>query len=147
MSAPTRHTPRGLGRRDDSGSASVELVLLAPVMIVVLVLVVIAGRQVSAALITQDAASSAARAASLQRDAVSARAQAWGTADRELADRGVACASFSTLVDTPRFEAGGFVSVEVECTVTVIDLGGLGGQRTLHATASSPIDPYRGRTP
>ncbi|MCY9785176.1 pilus assembly protein [Nocardiopsis sp. EMB25] len=124
-----------------------ELVLLAPVLVVVLVLVVIAGRQVSASLIVQGAASSAARAASLQRDTVSARAQAWGTAKRELADRGVACTPFTAAVDTTRFEAGGSVSVEVACTVTVIDLGGLGGQRTLYATATSPIDSYRGQEP
>ncbi|MEV2279425.1 TadE/TadG family type IV pilus assembly protein [Nocardiopsis sp. NPDC049922] len=124
-----------------------ELVLLVPVLVVVLVLVVIAGRQVSAALITQDAASSAARAASLQRDTVSARAQARSTAQRELADRGVACSSFAATVDVPRFETAEQVRVEVECTVTVIDLGGFGGQRTLHSTASSPVDPNRGQTP
>ncbi|OLT26899.1 hypothetical protein BJF83_20085 [Nocardiopsis sp. CNR-923] len=124
-----------------------ELVLLVPVLVVVLALVVMAGRQVAAALITQDAASAAARAASLQRDTASARAQARVTARRELADRGVACSPFAATVDVPRFETAEQVRVEVACTVTVIDLGGFGGQRTLQAAASSPIDPYRGRTP
>ncbi|MFV2198839.1 TadE/TadG family type IV pilus assembly protein [Nocardiopsis sp. LOL_012] len=147
MSTPKQYA-RGLPRRrGDRGSASVELVLLAPVLVLALMLMVAAGRQVSAALITRDAASAAARAASLQRDAASARAQARATAERELAGRGLACASSHASVDATRFGAGGTVSVEVACTVTVIDLGGLGGQHTLRASASSPIDPYKGRTP
>lgn len=134
-------------RGGDGGSASVELTLLVPVLVLALLLMVVAGRQVSAALITQDAASAAARAASLQRDAFSAHDHARQTAERELADRGVACAPFTASVDVSRFGASGVARVEVECTVTVIDLGGFGGQRTLTATAFSPVDPYRGQTP
>ncbi|WP_236572068.1 TadE/TadG family type IV pilus assembly protein [Nocardiopsis sp. FR4] len=134
-------------RGGDAGSASVELVLVVPVLVLALLLMMVAGRQVSAALITQDAASSAARAASLQRDVVSAHDRARQTAERELADRGVACAPFAASVDVSRFGAGGVARVEVTCTVTVIDLGGLGGQRALRATATSPVDPYRGQTP
>ena len=129
------------------GAASVEAVLLAPVLVLVMVLMVVAGRQVSAALITQDAAAAAARTASLQRDPALARTHARRAAERELADRGVVCDPFTASVDVSRFGAGGVTGVEVACTVTVIDLGGLGGQRTLHATATSPVDPYRGLTP
>ncbi|RKS04970.1 TadE-like protein [Nocardiopsis sp. Huas11] len=133
--------------RGDTGSATVELALLVPVLLLALLLVVVAGRQVSAALITQDAASVAARAASLQRDPASARTHAHQAAKGELADRGVVCDPFTASIDTSRFGAGGVAGVEVACTVTVIDLGGLGGQRTLSATATSPVDPYRGPTP
>ncbi|MFD6949834.1 MULTISPECIES: TadE/TadG family type IV pilus assembly protein [unclassified Nocardiopsis] len=133
--------------RDDRGSASVELSLLVPVLVVALVLMVIAGRQVSAALITQDAAAAAARAASLQRDAASARTHAYREAGRELDDRGVVCSLFTAVVDASGFEPGGIVEVRVACTVTVVDLGGLGGERTLTATSTSPVDPYRGQLP
>ena len=133
--------------RGDDGSASVELTLLVPVLVIVLALLVIAGRQVSAALIVQDAASTAARAASLQRDSASARTHAHQAAERELADRGVVCSLFTAVVDTFGFEPGGRVEAQVTCTVAVIDLGGFGGQRTLTATALSPVDPYRGRAP
>ncbi|GHD36541.1 membrane protein [Nocardiopsis kunsanensis] len=122
-----------------------ELMLLTPVLVVLLALMVVAGRQVSAALTTQDAASAAARAASLQRDAVSARAQAQHVAEGELADRGMFCDPFTASVDVSRFEAGGAAEVDVACTVTVVDLGGFGGQRTLRSSAVSPIDPYRGQ--
>ena len=124
-----------------------ELTLLVPVIVVVLVLMVVAGRQISAALITQDAAAAAARSASLQREAGAARTQARQTAEQEFADRGLVCTPVSARVDTSGFAPGGTVEVEVECTVTVVDLGGLGGQRTLTASASSPVDPYRGTNP
>ena len=124
-----------------------ELTLLVPVIVLALVLMVVAGRQVSAALITQDAAAAAARSASLQREAGEARTQARQAAEQELTDRGLVCTPFSARVDTSGFGPGGTVEVEVECTVTVVDLGGLGGQRTLTASASSPVDPYRGTNP
>lgn len=124
-----------------------ELTLLVPVIVLALVLMVVAGRQVSAALITQDAAAAAARVASLQREAGAARTQARQAAEQELTDRGLVCAPFAVRVDTSRFVPGGAVGVEVQCTVTVVDLGGLGGQRTLTAGAASPVDPYRGSTP
>ncbi|WP_460776070.1 TadE/TadG family type IV pilus assembly protein [Nocardiopsis nanhaiensis] len=133
--------------RKDSGSASVELTLLVPVLVLALLLMLVAGRQVSAALITQDAAAAAARAASLQREVSQARTHAEQAAAQELARRGLVCAPFAARVDTARFAPGGAVEVEVECTVTVMDLGGLGGQRTLTATAMSPVDPYRGQEP
>ncbi|WP_436888477.1 hypothetical protein [Nocardiopsis dassonvillei] len=124
-----------------------ELTLLVPAVLLALMLMVVAGRQVSAALVTQDAAAAAARSASLQRDTASARAQARDTAVRELAGRGVVCDPFTTSVDVSRFGPGGTVRVDVACTVSAVDLGGFGGQRTLHSSAESPIDPYRGRTP
>lgn len=129
--------------RGDGGSASVELTLLVPVIVVVLMLMVVAGRQVSAALITQDAAAAAARAASLQREAGTARTQARQAAEQELTDRGLVCTPFTLRVNTGQFAPGGVVEVEMECTVTVVDLGGLGGQRTWSASAASPVDPYR----
>lgn len=142
--------PRDQGRRNcrsDGGSASVELTLLVPVIVLALVLMVVAGRQVSAALIAQDASAAAARAASLQREAGAARTQARQAAEQELIDRGLICSPFSARVDTSRFAPGGVVEVEVQCTVAVLDLGGLGGQRTWSASAVSPVDPYRGANP
>ncbi|WP_026118448.1 TadE/TadG family type IV pilus assembly protein [Nocardiopsis salina] len=136
----------GRKRRGDDGGASVDLMLLAPVLVLLLVLMVVAGRQVSAALTTQDVASAAARAASLQRDTASARAHAQAVAHGELAERGLSCSPFTVSVDVSGFDAGGTAEVEVVCTVNFLDLGGL-GERTLRASAASPVDPYRGETP
>ncbi|MEE2038928.1 TadE/TadG family type IV pilus assembly protein [Nocardiopsis sp. CT-R113] len=147
MNFPTRQPQRRRYLRNDAGSASVELTLLVPVLLLALVLMVVAGRQVSAALITQDAAAAAARAASLQRDPASAQTHAHQTAERELAGRGVVCARFTASADATRFAPGGTVEVAVACTVTLVDLGGFGGQRTLSAAATSPVDPYREGAP
>lgn len=146
----TIRKPRSQGRkkgRNDRGSASVELTLLTPMVVLALVLMVVAGRQISAALITQDAAAAAARAASLQREAGAAHTQARQAAEQELTDRGLVCAPFAVWANTEQFAPGGTVEVEVECTVTVVDLGALGGQRTLTASVASPVDPYRGANP
>lgn len=129
--------------RKDRGSASVELILIAPVLIAALLLLVVAGRQVSAGLIVQEAAHSAARAASLQRGADTARTQARAAAERELRERGVVCSPVGVAVDASGFAPGGTVSVEVACTVTVADLGGIGSVRTIRANAASPVDLYR----
>lgn len=120
-----------------------ELLLLVPVLVAALLLVVVAGRQVSASLIVQQAAYAAARAASLQNSVSAAREEAYRAAAGELEGRGVVCAPFSATVDGSAFAPGGSVGVRVSCTVTVVDLGGWGGDRVIRSEAVSPVEPHR----
>ncbi|HEX8864347.1 MAG TPA: TadE/TadG family type IV pilus assembly protein, partial [Lentzea sp.] len=67
--------------RDDRGSASAEVVLITPILILLLVFVaVVVHRGVDARLRLNDTAHQAARAASIERTGIRAAAQARSTA-------------------------------------------------------------------
>lgn len=136
-------------RRDERGSITVELAILAPALLLLLGLVVFAGRVQTSSSTVEQAARAAAREASLARTADGARTAAQGAATRELADS--ACVATSVVTDTTGFSAqlgtDGSVAVTVSCTVSVADLAvpGLPGTRTMTADAVSPLDRYRSR--
>lgn len=131
--------------RDQRGSVTAEVVLIAPALMMLLVFVaVVVHRGVDARLRLDDAAHQAARAASLQRTPASAAAAAEATAMSALAHAGLVCrdAAVST---TTSSRSGSTVVVSVSCTV---DFGqalvlALPGSRTLSATASEVIDAFR----
>jgi Flp pilus assembly protein TadG len=135
-------------RRDD-GSMTVELAILAPALLVLLALLVIAGRTETSTSSVEQAARAAARDASLARTADGARHAAATTADRELASSN--CASTAVEVDASGFAApvgtDASVSVTVRCTVAMGDLAapGIPGTQTVTGHATSPIDSYRSR--
>ncbi|WP_421740704.1 TadE/TadG family type IV pilus assembly protein [Cellulomonas sp.] len=135
--------------RDDRGSITVELAILAPALLLLLGLLVFAGRVETSSASVEQAARAAARDASLARTADAARATAQSSATRELAASD--CISISVLTDTAGFAArlgdDGSVAVTVTCTVSIADLAvpGLPGTRTMSADAVSPIDRYRSR--
>lgn len=135
-------------RRDD-GSMTVELTILAPTLLVLLALLVFAGRTETSTSSVEQAARAAARDASLARTADAARHTAAATADRELASS--RCASTDVEVDVSGFAApvgtDASVSVTVRCTVAMGDLAapGIPGTKTVTARATSPIDRYRSR--
>ncbi|MET8846000.1 TadE/TadG family type IV pilus assembly protein [Amycolatopsis sp. NPDC004625] len=124
---------------------TVETVLLAPVLVMLLVFVaVVVHRGVDARLRLDDAAHQAARAASLQRTPTAAVTAAQATAISALADAGLVCrdAAVST---TTSSSPGSSVVVSVRCTV---DFGqafvlGVPGSRTLSAEATEVVDAYR----
>ncbi|WP_240675085.1 TadE/TadG family type IV pilus assembly protein [Cellulomonas endophytica] len=135
--------------RDERGSASLELAILAPALLVLLAALVLAGRFQVASSTLEHATRTAAREASLARTPDAARTAAQTALTREL--RGSPCTGDASTIDT-RTIAGpvgtpGTVTVAVSCTVTIADLAvpGLPGTRTLSATASSPVDAYRSR--
>ena len=136
-------------RGDDSerGAAAVETVLLVPVLIVMLLFVVFAGRVGTVSQDVYAAARDAARAASMRDGEDAAAADARSTAEATLAQRGVACAGLDVAVDTSRFVPGGSVRVDVACTVSLADVSRLGvpGSKTVAAHSVSVIDRYRGR--
>jgi Flp pilus assembly protein TadG len=139
----TRPTP------DDVGSAAVELVLLAPLLIVLLLFVVAVGRLTTAHLTLDDAAAQAARTLTVIRDPATARTQARATATT--AASGLNCRPLTVTLDRPPLGAGTgpvpavvLATARLSCTVSLADLTGLGLPSTtvLTTTATSPIDRY-----
>jgi len=130
---------RGLG----TGSATVELVVLVPVLLLFVLVIAGFGRsEVALGGVTQ-AARAAADAAAVAPSAAEARHLAAAAATPVLS--GATCEHPGVALDTSDFEAGGTVRVTVTCDVTFADLGvpGFPGERTVHASAVAPIDPYR----
>ena len=129
--------------RGDRGYAPVELAPVAIVFLIFLGLLITAGRTTLARLAVSAAARDAARQASISRTPAAAQAAA-------LRGDGQDCAP-SVTVNTSGFAvpAGqpAQVSATVTCTVRLSDLAvpGLPGSRTLTATFTSPLDPFRAR--
>ena len=129
----------------ERGSATVELAVLAPVLVMLLFLVVMVGRLVDARQAVVAAAADAARAASTEVSADSARAAATRAAEADLAGKHLSCSPMAVAVDTTRFGAGGVVGVHLACTAALSDLSllRLPGSETLHGSSSAPIDAFR----
>lgn len=136
-------------RRPDRGSATVELALVAPVLIAFMLLVVYAGRVADADANVRRAASEAARAASLRQHPAAAIEAARDTAEANLLASGAPCITLATDVNASEFRAGGVVTVTVTCVASMRDVAFLGipGTRTFRARAVETIDTYRGGGP
>ena len=123
-----------------------ELVILAPLLVLLLLFVVALGRLAAARIDVDGAAAQAARAASIARSPAAAAQAAQETATSALAGQGVTCGDLSVSVDTAGFVPGGSVAVTVSCSVGLADLVGLRlpSTETLSGTAVEPLDLYRG---
>jgi Flp pilus assembly protein TadG len=138
------------GRRDDAGNAALELVILAPVILFFLGLVIAAGRTSVAQGSVAAAARDAARQASISLTPAAAETAALSSAQAALGQDGLNCdpvvrvnvAGFGVPVGEPAT-----VQATVTCRVSLSNLlvPGMPGSRTLRATFTSPLDPYRGR--
>lgn len=133
----------------ERGSVTTELVIVTPLLILLLLFVVALGRMAGSRIDINGAASEAARSASIARTPLAAQDAARQTATAALADQHVTCANLDVTTDTTNFQPGGTVNVTVRCDVKLGDLTGLRlpASKTLTATATSPIDRYRGITP
>lgn len=133
---------------NDRGSASLELVLVTPVLLLMLVFVVFLGRLAQARGDVDRAARDAARAASIARSPDDAASQGRQAAALTLTSGGVSCRQLDVSIDTSKFDAGGTVSATVTCTVDLADVAELTvpGSRTLSSTFAEPVDTYRGTT-
>ena len=136
-------------RRGTRGAAALELVLLAPVFLILLDFAVLGGRLVESQSQVDDAAHAAARAASLQRTVTGAAVAARTVATDTLPQRGATCSALDVQVDTAAFRAGGVVSVTVRCDVSLGDLSWLPlpASRNIEGTATSAVDLYRSSAP
>lgn len=128
----------------DRGSASVELVLLTPVIVVLALFVVYAGRAGTVVEQVRHAADQGARAASLL-SAPRQRAAAEGAVLNDLRRSGVGCVEPVTRLAANRSGRVATVTVTVTCAIDILGLSLLGvGQRRVSATSTEPIDVYRG---
>lgn len=133
----------------ERGSASVELVLLTPLLLVMLVFVVFLGRLGQARNDVDRAARDAARAASIARSPSDADAAGLAAAHDTMQEGRNNCGQLDVVVNTSGFSAGGTVAATVTCTVDFADVAELKlpGSQTLTATFSEPVDAFRGVRP
>ena len=133
-------------RLDERGSVAVETAVVAPALVVLLLLVVFAGRVAQAEGDVRRAASEGARAASLEQYPENAELAAKDIVAANLVASGVVCGRLDTTVDTSSFSPGGSVSVTVRCTASMADVALLGvpGERVFESRSVEVIDRYRG---
>src|SRR3546814_7964503 len=134
-------------RGDERGLATIELVLMTPVLFVVLGFLVVAGRLTTVrgdvAAAARDAARSASRAATFEQAGEDARSPA----EASLGGRDVTCRNLTVELEDPAaFRAGGTVAVNVSCGVSLEDVAipGLPGARTVAHRSVEVIDAYLG---
>lgn len=139
-----------MNHHNDQGSATLEAVILVPGLLLFLGLLIMGGRVWIAHNSVEQAAEDAARTASISRTATQARTTAQTEAMASLRRQGLQCATTNVTVDTSGFAVPVGQPAQVTATVTCqVSLGDLGapfpGTRTVTATATSPLDTYRGR--
>ena len=136
----SRHRIRG-----DEGQAIAELVIVAPVLLLVIVVMVALGRIDSAQGDVESAARAGVQAAVVQANAANAQSAAATAVTSTLAGAGLTCPAPQITTDTSHFVAGGTVSVRVTCVTSLADVSvpGLPGSKALSATAVAPIDEFR----
>lgn len=148
MTRPDWTTPG----RGETGSVTLELTILAPAILILLALVIVAGRVEIAHQALDHAAQTAARAASIARDPATARSQALSAATRELEASDLHCTGTHVTLDTSGFAIPvgrpAQVTATVTCTVTLsaLSVPGIPGSRIETSTATSPLDTYRTRS-
>ena len=141
-----------LGGHDQRGSTTLELVVWAPGLLLLLGLLIVAGRVNSANAAVEQAATDAARTASLARTAASAEQLARQHAQQTLATQGLECTASTVTVDTAGFATAPGQPVTVTATVTCpvrlsdLSIPGLPGTRTVTHTAVSSLDTFRERS-
>jgi hypothetical protein len=93
----------------------------------------------------ESAARAAVQAAVVQSNPADAQAQAIAAVTSTLAGAGLTCPSRQVTTDTQNFVPGGSVSVTVTCVTSLADVTvpGLPGSKTLSATSTAHIDPFR----
>ena len=131
--------------RGQDGTLAVEAAIVAPVLLVLMLLVVYAGRAAQTDADVRSAAARAARAASLTGDVAAAETAATEIASANLATAGIVCTTTDIAVAAD-IRAGGTVTVTVGCQVANTDLAMLAvpGSRWSTATATQIVDSYRG---
>jgi len=144
-----RLTRRLVARRDERGSAGVEMLIMATASLSIVLVVVATGRYVDGSAQANDAAYAAARAASLEPGMDQGAIAGRKAAANALAERGKSCQNLAVSFAGSDFTPGGQVIAEVTCTVNLLDTGDLGSQLGLRPRtefverAVVPIETYR----
>ncbi len=130
-------------KRTEQGSVSVELVLMAPVLVVLALFVVLSGRSGEALRQVQHAADQGARAAS-QVALTHRQSVGVSSASADLRESGFACSDEHIAVNLSRIGKLRAVTVTVSCSV---NHGGLSllklSDRRVSADSTEVIDYYR----
>ena len=142
-------------RRSDRGSATIELVLMMPVVVAMISMISLAGRLALARQVADSAAYDAARSASLARTETQARSSAITAAQSSFAGQGFRCDPLTVTPNLAGFRVPpgqtATVTVRVTCRVdlrSVLDMPSLpvSDYITLSSSFVSPLDTYRSRT-
>ena len=137
-------------RRGERGSASLELAIIAPGLLVIIAVLVFAGRVAMAHQTLDAAAADAVRAASIARSRSAANGDASRAAASSLNNH-LRCSTLSVRVNTGGFDAPvgtpATVTADLRCSVYLADLAipGVPGHLDISSSAASSIDTYRER--
>ena len=137
-----RNRPRLSGA---TGASAATVVILTPLMLVLVMFVVFAGRLTTTRQDVLSASRDAARSAAV-RSPSNAVAAGDSAARSTLADRSVSCSGGLTVtVATGAMTPGGQVTATVTCVVVGSDLLPFWapGSRTISETSVAPVDRYR----
>lgn len=138
--------------RSESGSAAIEAVVGVPAFVLLVGLIVFAGRNATTHQAVESAAADAARSASIARDATRAGRDAEQAARTSLANQQIDCLEVSVEVDTDQFDRPlgetAIVEVTVSCRLDLADLSvpGVPGSHLVRASVASPLDQWKQRT-
>jgi Flp pilus assembly protein TadG len=129
----------------ERGSATVELVLITPVLVLLMLFAVAAGRFSVARNQVNEAARDAAREASTWRTPGAASSHGAERGLASLAGSHMSCLAPGVVIDASSLRPGGAVVADVTCTVELGDLLGLrlGGAKTFRARAVAVVDTFR----
>jgi Flp pilus assembly protein TadG len=131
---------RGL-RHDDRGLSAIEVVILAPVMILFILVLVAFGQTVDGRGAIDGAARDAARSGSLQWDQGDAMAEAQKAAEADLTD---VCTGPVTVTKTSAgFADADLFTVQVSCEVRGLAMLGLNIKTHMSGSFTAPLDPYK----
>ncbi|MFJ6837479.1 TadE/TadG family type IV pilus assembly protein [Streptomyces sp. NPDC091209] len=136
-----RHRVSVSGPRRDRGLSTIEVVILAPVMILFILVLVAFGQLVNGRGALDGAARDAARAGSIQKDHGTAMAEARKAAEADLGD--ICSGPVAVTQTSAGFAPDTLFTVEVSCEVRGLAMIGLDVPTTLQASFSSPLDPFR----
>ena len=119
--------------------STIEVVILAPVMIMFILVLVAFGQLVDGRGAVDGAARDAARAGSIQKDHATAMAEARKAAEADLAD--VCSRPGDGHQTSAGFEPDGFFTVEVSCEIRGLGDARPGHPDDPHGRFTSPLDP------
>lgn len=135
----------------ERGAVSVELAVLVPALMLILGLLIAGGRIWFAKTTVNEAAQTAARAASLARSAEAAAADGRSAGRQSMATEGLSCGEESVAVNTAAFAVPvgtpATITSTIRCRVRLSDLvlPGLPGSVDLSGAGSAALDTYRAR--
>ncbi len=131
----------GVAGRGERGSLAIELVILAPILVLFMAVLVALGRVVEAQGQVDGAARDAARAASITQNSGTALQSAQTAADTDL--NGCLAGPGVTFGGGNDLAPGGVVNVIVTCRVRLPALSFIGFQtKMITGHASAPIDTF-----